>query len=318
MRKLILYFFFSHIIFELNAQQFPQYTQFIFNKIGYNPAASGTSINAPYELIFGARTQWFGFANNPKSAFVSFNYNFVPKRGYTHWHNVGAYVDQDNAGNFVHSDIWLSYTFHLLVTKKTIMSFGLFAGVKQFKLTKNNLDRNDPAVANSSSSVWAYPDLVPGIRLTNKKFFMDLCLQQVSLFKQSGIGGQIGSPSKLIPQYIFSAGRKFKVNDFDNIVIAANLHSSALSLPSLEINFMNYYNKRFALGASVRGKNFASAIVQFRLAQNFNVGLAYDLSTNKVFRASPNTFEIMLSFSPLFGGELVEKTVKLNVSDCTF
>jgi hypothetical protein len=59
-------------------------------------------------------------------------------------------------------------------------------------------------------------------------------------------------------------------------------------------------------------------IVQFRMLKNLNVGLAYDLSTNKVFSASPNTGEIMVSFSPLFGGELTEKAVKLNVSDCTF
>ena len=54
------------------------------------------------------------------------------------------------------------------------------------------------------------------------------------------------------------------------------------------------------------------------MLKNLNVGLAYDLSTNKVFRAYPNTGEIMVSLSPLFGGELTEKAVKLNVADCTF
>lgn len=302
----------------IRAQQFPQYTQFIFNKIGYNPAASGTSINAPYELIFGARTQWIGFVNNPKSAFVSFNYNFVPKRGYTKWHNVGIYVDQDQAGNFVHSDIWLSYSFHLLITKKTILSFGLFAGVKQFKLAKRNLDGNDPAVAASNGSIWAYPDLVPGIRLTNKKFFMDVSFQQVSVFKQSGIGGQNGSPSKLIPHYNFSIGKKFKINDFDKLMVAFNFRSSILSAPSIELNVINYYNKRFAIGASIRGRNFVSGIVQFKMVDNLNIGLAYDLSINKVFRGSPHTGEIMISFSPLFGGEMVEKVTRRNVADCTF
>jgi type IX secretion system PorP/SprF family membrane protein len=318
MRKLITYIFFILVFDQAIAQQFPQYTQFIFNKIGYNPAASGTSINAPYELILGARTQWIGFTNNPKSAFVSFNYNFIPKRSVSKWHNVGVYVDQDQAGNFVHNDIWLSYTFHLLLAKKTIMSFGLFAGIKQFKLTRTNLDRNDPAVANSNASVLAYPDLVPGIRLTNKKYFMDICFQQVSMFKQSGIGGQIGSPSRLLPHYNFSAGRKIKINDFDKLMVAINLHSSILSIPSAEITVINYYNKRFAVGGSIRSKNFVCAIVQFRMLNNLNVGLAYDLSTNRVFRASPNTAEIMISFSPLFGGEMTEKATKLNVSDCTF
>ena len=318
MKKLLTLLFFYLFVNKLTAQQFPQYTQFIFNKIGYNPAASGTSINAPFELILGARTQWYGFLNNPKSAFVSFNYNFMPKRNYSNWHNVGVYIDQDQAGNFVHSDIWLSYTFHLLITKKTMVSFGLFAGIKQFKISKNNLDKNDPAVSNSSSKIFAYPDLLPGIRLTNKQFFVDVCFQQVSIFKQSGIGGQIGSPSKLIPHYNFSIGKKIKINDFDKLIIAANIRGAILSSPSIELNIMNYYNKRFALGASIRGKNFISAIVQFRMLENLNVGLAYDLSINKLFRASPNTFEIMISFSPLFGGEMTEKTFKRNVADCTF
>jgi len=317
-KKIFTYLLICFCLTKVVAQQFPQYTQFIFNKIGYNPAASGTSINAPYELILGARTQWFGFTNNPKSAFVSFNYNFIPARSISKWHNAGIYVDQDQAGNFVHNDIWLSYTFHLLLAKKTIMSFGLFAGIKQFRLTKNNLDKNDPAVSNSSASVLAYPDLVPGIRLTNKKFFMDVCFQQVSIFKQSGIGGTIGSPSRLLPHYNFSAGQKIKINDFDKLMVAINLHSSIVSLPSAEITVINYYNKRFAVGASVRSKNFVCAIVQFRMLKNLNIGLAYDLSTNKVFRASPNTGEIMVSFSPLFGGEMTEKVTKLNVADCTF
>lgn len=300
------------------AQQFPQYTQFIFNKIGYSPAASGTSINAPYELIFGARTQWIGVSNNPKSGFVSFNYNFVPQRSYSKWHNVGIYIDQDQNGNFVHNDVWLSYTFHLLLSRKWLLSTGVFAGIKQYRITKNNLDRNDPAVSGSANSLIALPDIMPGIRLSNKKLFIDLSLPQVTIFSQRGIGGKIGSPSRVIPHYILSVGKKGKFNDYNTVQLAINLHGSFVGLPSVELNAMNYYDKRFAFGLSVRGKNFVSAIVQFRLLGTVNVGLAYDLSINKMFRASPNTGEIMISFSPIFGGERVEKTTVRIVDECSF
>lgn len=300
------------------AQQFPQYTQFIFNKIGYSPAASGTSVNAPFELIFGARTQWVGVSNNPKSGFVSFNYNFVPQRSYSKWHNVGIYIDQDQNGNFVHNDVWLSYTFHLLLSRKWLLSTGIFAGIKQYRITKSNLDRNDPAVSGSANALIALPDIMPGIRLSNKKIFVDLSLPQVSIFSQRGIGGKIGSPSKVIPQYILSVGKKGKFNDYNTLQVAINLHGSFVGLPSVELNAMNYYDKRFAFGMSVRSKNFVSAIVQFRLLGTVNVGLAYDLSINKMFRASPNTGEIMISFSPIFGGERVEKTTVRVVDECSF
>lgn len=319
MRKIVLYFLFLFIIIHIKGQQFPQYTQFIFNKIGYNPAASGTAVNAPFEIIFGARTQWIGLSNNPKSGFVSFNYNFVPQRSYSHWHNVGMYVDQDQNGNFVKNDAWLSYTFHLLLTRKIVLSAGLFAGIKQYKLTLNNLDRSDPAVQKSSGSVIAYPDLVPGVRLTSKKFFVDFSLQQITLYNQKGIGGQNGSPSRLLPHYNISAGKKIKLNDYNTFMVATNLRGSVTALPSIELNVMNYYDKKLAFGASIRGRNFLCAIVQFRLLRNFNIGMAYDFSINKMLYAAPNTAEIMISISPIFGGEMSpEKGNRRSLDECTF
>jgi len=314
-----LYFLSAFFALVCRGQQFPQYTQFIFNKIGYSPAASGTSVNAPYELIGGARTQWIGVSNNPKSQFVSFNYNFVPQHGYTNWHNVGIYIDQDQNGNFVKNDVWLSYTYHLLVTKKMILSAGVFAGIKQFKLSTGNLDKNDPAVMRSSAAVLAYPDIVPGIRISSKKFFADFSLQQVTMFSQKGIGGQIGSPSRLQPHYNISVGKKAKYNDFNTLMVAMNMRGSFLGFPSIEFNIMNYYNKRFAAGMSLRSINFLCGIIQFRMFNNLNIGLAYDLSINKMLPATPHTAEVMISVSPVFGGELVpDREVQRVVNDCTF
>jgi type IX secretion system PorP/SprF family membrane protein len=320
MRTFVIYLFIFIFISlaSYKSQQFPQYTQFIFNKIGYNPAASGTAVNAQFEIIFGGRAQWIGLSNNPKSQFVSFNYNFMPKRSYHSWHNVGAYIDQDQNGAFTHIDLWLSYTYHLLVSRKMVFSAGIFAGVKQYRFSANSFDQGDPAIQKSASAIIGYPDIVPGVRLSNKKFFIDASLQQISMFKLSGIGGQIGSPSKLIPHYIFSVGKKGRLNDYHTIMLAANLKGSVITLPSIEINVMDYYNKRFALGASLRSRNFVCGIVQFRLVQNLNIGLAYELSINKMFRPAANTVEVMVSISPVFGGELTDKSSKRSVNDCTF
>lgn len=318
MKKFVLHIFLMTLVLPLFSQQFPHYTQFIFNKIGYNPAASGTSLNAPFEIIFGGRTQWIGINNNPKSQFVSLNYNFVPQRSYHAWHNVGVYVDQDQNGLFTKNDVWLSYTYHMHISKKLILSAGVFAGIKQFKLNTADLDRADPAVQASSSSVLAYPDIVPGIRISNKKTFLDFSLQQLTMYKQKGIGGAIGSPSKLTPHYNVSAGRKGILNEFNTIMFAINLRGSFIGLPSAEFNMMNYFNKRFGYGFSIRGKDFISGIIQFRLLRNFNVGMAYDLAINKVFKASPHTVEVMLGISPVFNGEVIKKATQRIVDDCTF
>ncbi len=318
MRAHLKYLFIFLLAGSLNAQQLPQYTQFIFNKIGYNPAASGAAVSVPYEVVFGARTQWLGVSNNPKSIFLSFNYNFVPPRSYHDWHNVGVYFGQDQNGVFVHNDLWLSYSYHLFVSRKMVLSFGVFAGMKQYRLTLNNLDKNDPAVAKSASSIITIPDVIPGVRLSNKKFFADLSLFQLTIFKQKGIGGQIGSPSPLVPHYNISVGKKIELNDYNNLTVAVNMRSSVITLPSIELNIMDYYNKRVAFGVTLRGRNFVCGIIQFRLLRNLNVGLAYDFSINKMMRAAPSTGEIMISVSPIFGGDMTEKQGKRVVDECTF
>ncbi|MCA6437353.1 MAG: PorP/SprF family type IX secretion system membrane protein [Bacteroidetes bacterium] len=316
MKRVILYLIFGIGIYK--AQQFPQYTQFLFNKIGYNPAASGTVVRVPFELIFGGRTQWIGLSNNPRSAFVSANYNFVPQRSYKRWHNVGVYLAQDQNGVYRQTDYWLSYTIHLLASSRWLISAGVFAGVKNYRIEKSSFDLNDPAVNSSAGSVWAIPDVVPGLRLTNKRFFYDLAIQHAAIRKRGGLGGTIGTPSRILLNYNTSIGTKIKITDFDNLVLAVNVKGGFTSIPNFEFNVMNYYNKRLALGMSLRVNNFISGIVQFRLLHNWNVGLAYDLSINRLLRTSPHTAEIMISFSPIFGGEVIEKTTKYSVNECSF
>src|ERR1700752_1593608 len=97
--KVIVYLlmFFSFVAFS---QQTSQFTQFTFNKYGYNPAAAGTNINAKLETICGVRRQWVGFHGGPFSNFFSMNYTFKPERSYKRWHNAGVYIANDNAGVF--------------------------------------------------------------------------------------------------------------------------------------------------------------------------------------------------------------------------
>jgi type IX secretion system PorP/SprF family membrane protein len=318
MMKRVIFLMILLTAIAVKAQQFPQYTQFTFNKIGYNPAASGGSVKAPYELIMGARTQWLGMPHNPKSLFVSYNYNIVPTHSYRHWHNVGAYIDQDQNGNFVHNDVWLSYTYHMFITAKMVLAAGVFVGFKQYKITLNNLDRNDPAVINSSSSVFAVPDIVPGVRLTSRHFFADASLQQISVFSQRGFGGVIGTPSRVWPHYNMSAGVKAKLGYYNSSVLAVNLRGSFVSIPSIEVNLMDYISKIVGVGASLRGRNFVAGIVQIRVTPNLVVGLAADFSINKMAKAAPFTGEIMIALTPVFGGDVLTKKEVRVVDDCTF
>ncbi len=149
MRKLIFTYFIISQAFYF-AQQTTQFTQFTFNKYGYNPAAAGSNINGNLEIISGIRKQWIEFDLSPYSNFFSANYTFKPKRSYKRWHNAGIYISQDNAGIYKNTGIYGSYTMHMHLSKRVVVSFGLFAGTRKFTVNKSLISPSDPVSINST------------------------------------------------------------------------------------------------------------------------------------------------------------------------
>ncbi len=283
------------------AQQTGQYTQFTFNSYGYNPAAAGSNINGKLEVITGIRKQWIGFDYAPASNFISANYTFKPERSYKRWHNAGVYFSQERMGIFKNESIYGSYTLHLPITKRYFMSFGVFAGVRKFGISRNTISQDDPVYAASSAGYfYAYPDFVPGIRLYSKKMFFDVSVQQVFKVRQVQGDKQIGNKSVLTPQIYLTYGKKIFMDNGLTVVPAINLHSSFTAIPSAELNVMAYYKKRIGIGATIRNKDFISGIFQIRFWQNVTAGFAYDYSINRIHSAATNSLEFMIGVTPMF------------------
>ena len=292
-----------YILFFLSVgcfgQQTNQFTQFTFNKYGYNPAAAGTNINAKTEVICGVRKQWVGFDKGPATNFFSGNYTFKPQRSYKRWHNAGLYIINDKAGIFQNFSIYGSYTLHMPLTNKLFMSFGIFAGARRFSVARSIISEYDPIYSTTTLSLWTYPDIIPGIRVYNKKMFFDVSIQQIYHNRQSQGEKQIGSKSVLAQEAFISYGRRFFFDNGFIIVPALNIHGSYTAIPSIEFNLMAYYQKRIGIGGTIRNKDFASAIIQLRIYKTTTIGIAYDYSLNKFNSASPHTIEVMFGITPM-------------------
>lgn len=313
MRARLTHFFLFAALFSFG-QQTIQYSQFLLNRYAYNPAAAGSSLKGgPIDVLVGVRRQWMDVEHSPRDNFAYFNYTFIPKRSYRKWHNVGAFVDQTSYGVFSNNSFYVSYTFHLILTKKITAAVGFFAGAKRFQLSVNSLDRNDPAVQKSSYELWTYPDLIPGLRFYSKKTFVDISARQITTPSQSQKGKQIGNGSKLPPHIYFTVGRKFWLENDLLLTAAVNARTTLTSIPSIEGCLM-VSRPNIAIGASVRDKNFISGIVQVRFLKNATIGIAYDYAINRVRLVSPNTLEVMLGFTPMDARD--KFTRSSNVAKC--
>lgn len=276
------------------------YTQYTFNKAGMNPAASGLDINQEVNYILGTNQQWLGMDNAPKQNFFNLSYTIRPPRSYKSWQNAGIYIDLDDSGLMNSAGVYGSYTKHFLIRKRMVISLGVMGGARRYQRTLGIFDQNDPAVQNNKTAVIVYPDIIPGVRLSDKKYFAGLSLRQITIYKlQDFKGRRIGSPSRLRPSLYAEYGRMITLSENLLMMPSVAINMPILGLPIADASLLFYYANRVGLGVGMRNASFASGILQVRFLQNMTAGFAYSYPVNATRYAARNSYEIMIGVTPM-------------------
>lgn len=285
------------IVHTMHAQLTTQYTQFLLNEYGSNPAVAGT--NSGLNFLVGRRTQWVGFESAPETNFASFCKD-LGKKGYTYyWHGIGAYIENDKFGVFTTQVVTASYAIHFKLPRGVYISLGLAAGAKNVSLSNLIFNPSDPALQQRSPDIWM-PTVMPGVYFYSKRTSIGMGIKDIYQSKLESKKEQIGSKSKLRPTAYITLCRKYRSLEYDYTYIPAiQIQSSFAGLPSVNLNFMALYRGRVALGISYRTQDALSALLQVRVLKNVIIGLSYDYSISRIRSANANTMEGMLGFSPL-------------------
>ncbi|MBA3683035.1 MAG: PorP/SprF family type IX secretion system membrane protein [Bacteroidetes bacterium] len=297
--KNIFFIFLFYSCFAF-AQQTIIYTQNVFNKAGMNPAAAGTDINQEFSYACGMNRQWTAFDQAPKSNFANFSLTIRPPRSYHYWQNVGFYIDTDQHGVMSNRGVYVNYSIHLLLRKNLIASFGVYGGARKFLIQTGSFDPNDPAIQKSNFFTFTYPDIIPGFRLSNKKFFFGIAARQISTAQLKDFQKhQIGSPSKLNTSLFIDFGRIIPLNDKFLLLPSITVNAALVGAPAADVNIMVYYANVMGFGLALRNGSFLSAIYQVRILKNLSVGLCYSYSLNNARVVAPNSYEIMIGMTPM-------------------
>lgn len=296
--KRIVYILLALHVFA-NAQQVPMYTQYVFNKAGLNPAASGTDHSIKVNYLYGINRQWSGISGSPLNNFVNISYTLKPPREYLFWQNFGFYFDSDDYGLMGSNGVYGSYTMHRLIQKKTVLSIGVMAGARQYTRDMFLFDFKDPAVQNSRSQLWVYPDIIPGIRISGKKFFIGAAMRQISITSLKNFKGRkIGSPSLLYPNLYIDAGKNIEIAESVLMMPSIAINMPLVAPPTLDASLMFYFMNRVGTGVSIRNTNFVSGIFQIKMLQSMTLGVAYSYPINQTRLSSGHSFEMMLGVVP--------------------
>jgi len=303
----------------LNAQQRPQYSQYLLNSYLLNPALSG--IENYTDVKVGYRQQWAGLQDAPKTAFVSAHWalgdeylwanalsfetdgNDPRSRNYTQnytaspaHHGVGFVAVSDKAGQLSTATFDISYAYHLQLNSQLNLSLGVAGGITRMAIDVNALlleNPRDPAL-NNAANARLLPDLSVGAWLYGASFFTGLSVHQVLPQKLSFSGDEQYNTGKQVPHIFLNSGYKFYLAE-DLNVTPSLLFKYVPNVPlSVDVNVKMGFKDRIWIGAGYRKHDALNMMAGFNISHLVNLSYSYDVTTSALNQVSKGSHEIVL------------------------
>lgn len=304
-----------------NAQQKPQYTQYIFNNLLLNPAVTG--IEHYIDLKAGYRSQWTGLQGAPVTSYLTvsapFGSDFVRgdaaavspgneanpySRLYSQnyeaaepHHGLGFMMVSDQAGPISTTNIDATYAYHMGLASNFNLSLGVAAGLSHISLNTSQLlleNPNDPAITNGNNSQWK-PDLSIGVWGYSAEYYFGVSAQQLlSQNQYFTTTNKSYNQSKTIPQYFITAGYKTYLSDDITLVPSALLKVIQPEPVAFDVNMKLAFRDRFWIGASYRNQDSFAGLLGLNISSLINISYSYDYTTSALRTVSNGTHEIVI------------------------
>jgi len=285
----------------VQAQQEPQYTQYLFNTLSVNPAYAGNRGVLSFTGLY--RSQWVGLDGAPETG----NFNVHSPIGSNGKVGLGFSLINDRIGEGVNQetefDISFSYTIQTSDVGK--LSFGINAGGQLLSVdfTRLNQFTTELTAANNIDNQFS-PNFGLGAYYHTPRFYLGLSapnLLETDFFddeatlsdgSNSTFVGRERITYFLIGGYVFDIAPLWK---FKPAFLARSISGSPLGL-DLSANFL--FNNKLTLGVGYRLDAAVTGLVGFQLSDSLLLGFAYDRETTALGRTEFNdgTFEVLLRF----------------------
>lgn len=280
-----------------NAQQDPQYTQYMFNTQIVNPAYAGTGEALSFGLLY--RTQWVGFEGAPNTGTFTANTPIGALQNM----GLGLSFVSESIGPAIESNINIDYAYRLQTGTKGQISFGLKAGLDLLDVDFNKLqidDESDPFLQGNIDNK-LQPQIGAGVYYYENNFYVGLSTPNfltTKHFDESSIENtQVTSVSSESIHYFLIAGYVFDVNQdlkFKPATLIKLVSGSPLQWDATA-NFL--YKEKFHLGAAYRWSAGLSALAGFQINENMYLGVGYDYETTDIQTYSDGSYEFIFRYN---------------------
>lgn len=296
MRKILLTFICAFLTIATFAQQEQQYTQFMYNRLAYNPGYAGSHETACITGI--VRSQWLGLEGAPNTQVLSFDMPLMNQRI-----GIGANISRNTIGISERITLDGVYSYRLRLATGTL-GIGLQASIRYFNndYTSSDLVSTVPitldgAIPDGPRSKYV-PNFGAGAYFNNEKFYIGVSVPRMvtnnidfnevgSLLSEEKIHGY------LMAGYIFGINKNVDFKPQILMKYAANSPFDA------DLNASFIFQKKYTAGLTARlgGSTQVGFMESFdlmvgaQITQHILFGLSYDITLSEIKDYSNGSIE---------------------------
>jgi type IX secretion system PorP/SprF family membrane protein len=275
----------------VSAQQDPQFSQNMFNKLANNPGFAGS--RSVISTCVLHRSQWMGFGDDGAAASTQ-NFSVDAEVPFLNG-GLGLNIVKDNIAQFSNLGLQASYAFR---TELGVGQIGMGISVGMFQ---SGIDGSDFRYAQPGDN--AIPagtvqgsklDIGAGVYFNTEDVYIGLSSSHMT---EPIVDWSDGKQYPLARHYFLISGYYHEINSVFSLNPSIYLKSDGAT-SQLDINtnliYTNYNNNQMWSGVSYRLDEGLIFLAGLDITKDLRFGLGYDVTTNNPMG---NSFEIMLGYN---------------------
>lgn len=268
------------------AQQDPQFTQYFENNLFVNPAYAGSKGNLHVSSLH--REQWVGFDGAPRSTVLNLHsplkYESV---------GLGLSMVNDKIGPLNQTMMYADFSYTLKFKKERKLAFGIKGGINNISLNTaqlNTIENFDPKMLlNARNRVM--PNFGLGVYYHTPRFFVGMSTPRFMQQSYNDI------ETNLEKRHFFGIiGGVFDLSHTWKLRTTAQSKMTEGAPISVDLSATAIYLDKYWIGTTYRIDAAIGVFFQFKLNDQFKVGLASDFGTQRLQKYNAGTYELFVSY----------------------
>ena len=293
--SVILFFFFE--ISSLMAQQDPQFTQYMYNGMYYNPAFAGKEGGFRFSALH--RSQWLNYTTNSGQGGAPVT-QLVTAQGRLEGKNIGYGLTliNDQVGATGNLEINLQGAYHKKLNRSTL-SVGAYVGMYSSSLDYGELIvvNPEPNLPVSGKESQMNVNFGAGLLLDGRNFYVGLSSRHINEpnfdFGDASYANQLRNHTYLLLGYRFRPVGQLSIEP------SFLLKSVSFNNFSYEVSVIATHQNKISGGIGFRGDESVSLILGYSLLKDnsLKLGYAFDLVYSGIEAKTPTSHELMLRYA---------------------